>query len=98
MVAIAREIPVAVPTERPEVRRDVYDIVKHQLYVLFSPLAAIIVYQTMVAAETANREITVGTTVLAAGLVLEPVLGRASDAVMGLFPPKTQNVVRDGPV
>lgn len=66
-----------------EVRDSLHVFVRHQFYILFSPLGAIVVYQMMVMAGAANEQITVGVAALAAGLGLNLILDKSWKTVEG---------------
>lgn len=55
------------------------DIVRHQFYMLFSPLGAIFVYQILVVAETTTQPVTVAIAALGAGSTLNILLDVAVD-------------------
>lgn len=62
----------------PEIARErMAQIVRHQVYVLFSPLGSVFIYQLLIAAGSASETITVGIAALAAGLALNSLLERA---------------------
>ena len=60
-------------------------IVRHQFFILFSPLSAIFVYQALVAANTASQPLAVAITVLGAGPVLNGLLDKALTTAQGLM-------------
>ncbi len=68
-----------------KVRELVQEIVKHQFYVLFSPLGAVIVYQLLVVAGAASQAVTVGIVAIAAGVALNAILNKAISAVTQLI-------------
>jgi hypothetical protein len=68
-----------------EVRKLVQTIVKHQFYVLFSPLGAVIVYQLLVIGGAASQAVTVALTAIAAGVALNAILDKAVKAVTQLL-------------
>src|SRR5690606_12158615 len=55
-------------------RARVEEIVRHQFYVLFSPLGAVLVYQLMVAAGAGAVQATVAITIFAAGIAVNMLL------------------------
>ena len=58
-------------------RKNIHAIVVHQFYVLFAPIASILVYQLLVEAEAADQHVTVAIAVLGAGLATNALLDRA---------------------
>jgi hypothetical protein len=88
----AGEITQLPPEGQPaEIRKHVYSIVQHQFFILFAPVTAIFVYQTMVAGSTAASAYTVGLAALGAGPALSALLTKAGAAATKLFglPPST---------
>ena len=79
---ISADLKLEDPTK---VRDLVQEIVKHQFYVLFSPLGAVIVYQLLVVAGAASQAVTVGIAAIAAGIALNTILNKAIKAVTGLL-------------
>jgi hypothetical protein len=71
-------------TAGQEVRDRSDAFVRHQFYILFSPLGAIVVYQLLVIAGAVNEQVTVGVTALAAGLGLNLILDKSWKTVEGL--------------
>ena len=72
-----------------EVRKKIQVIVLHEFYVVFAPVGAIIVYQTMVLSGAANEPVTVALALLAAGLGLNVILNVAVERfakAMGITP------------
>jgi hypothetical protein len=55
------------------------NIVRHQFYILFSPLGSIFVYQLLVMGNAAENQTTVAITALASGIVLNSILAKALD-------------------
>lgn len=72
-------------TDVDGIRVHVQEIVKHQFYVLFSPLGAVIVYQLLVIAGAASQTITVAIAAIAAGVGLNGILNKAIRSVEGLL-------------
>ena len=70
-------------TDDKQFRARLQELVRHQFYILFAPVAAVFVYQLLVAAGAASQPTTVGFVMLAAGLVLNNVLDRAVIAARG---------------
>lgn len=68
-----------------EIRKHVYSIVQHQFFILFAPVTAIFVYQTMVAGSAATSAYTVGLAALGAGPALSALLTKAGAAATKLF-------------
>jgi hypothetical protein len=60
------------------------EIVRHQFYILFSPIGAVFVYQLMVEAGVATRPVTVALVALAAGIALNLLLDKALGLVHGV--------------
>jgi len=60
------------------------NIVRHQFYMIFSPLGSIFVYQLLVAAEAATQPVTVAIAALGSGPVLNIILDRAINATENL--------------
>lgn len=52
-------------------------IVRHQFYILFSPLGSIFVYQLLIMGDAAKNQTTVAITALASGIVLNSILAKA---------------------
>ena len=67
------------------VRGRIQQAVKHQFYILFAPIAAIIVYQVLVLAGAASQYVTVGLATLTAGVGLSTVLDKILRSLHGLF-------------
>ncbi len=68
------------PPDEAEVkkfREKIENIVRHQFYMLFSPLGAIFVYQLMVAAGAVGQPITVAIAALGAGSTMNLLLDKA---------------------
>lgn len=59
------------------VRARMAEIVRYEVYILFAPLGAILVYQLLVSAGSASEPITVGLAALAAGIGLNNLLEKA---------------------
>jgi hypothetical protein len=68
-----------------KVRDRIEDIVRHQFYILFSPLCAALVYQLLVTAGAANEHVTVTFAALAAGLMLNKLLDKAVETAHGVL-------------
>lgn len=62
-------------------RGRVEELVRHQFYILFSPLGAVIVYQLLVAAGAASVQATVAMAIFAAGVAVNVLLDKALKAV-----------------
>ena len=60
-----------------KVSDQIEEILKHQFYILFSPIGAIIFYQMLVVAGAASQPVTVALAALAAGVSLNLLLGKA---------------------
>ena len=67
------------------VRGRIQQAVKHQFYILFAPIAAIIVYQVLVLAGAASQYVTVGLATLGAGVGLSTILDKILRSLHGLF-------------
>lgn len=75
------------PAETEEKRRDrIYYAVQHQVYILFAPIGAIFVYQTMVVTNTAGHPLMVAVAALGAGGALNALLKYAVQSATKLFP------------
>jgi hypothetical protein len=61
------------------------ELVRHQFYILFSPLGAVFVYQLIVAAGAAGTQVTVAIAILAAGVAINILLDKAVAAVQGVL-------------
>ena len=61
------------------------EIVLHEFYIVFAPVAAILVYQGAVAAGMAAEPVTIGLVLLAAGVGLNVILSNALSRSKGLF-------------
>jgi len=61
------------------------EILRHQFYVIFSPLGAIIVYQIMIAAEMATHPVTVALAAIAAGIAVNAILDKSLKVVTDLI-------------
>ena len=53
------------------------NLVRHQFYILFSPVGSIFVYQLLIMGNAAENQTTVAITALASGIVLNSILGKA---------------------
>ena len=63
---------------KPEdVARRVEEVMRHQFYILFSPLGAVFVYQIMIVGGLCSQNITVALIALASGVVLSLLLDKA---------------------
>ena len=60
-----------------EIHKRIEMIVRHQFFILFAPLGAIFVYQTLILAEAAENPFTVALAALGAGASLNALLNRA---------------------
>lgn len=68
------------PQNAPELnkfRERIEKIVRHQFYMLFSPLGAIFIYQLLIAAEAAAQPVTVAIAALGSGASLNIILDKA---------------------
>lgn len=65
--------------ELEKFRTKLENIVRHQFYVLFSPLGSIFIYQMLVAVDAANQPVTVAFAALGAGVSLNLILKKAID-------------------
>ena len=61
------------------------EILRHQFYVLFSPVGAIFVYQLLVAAEMVSNPVTVALASVAAGVGLNLIMDRALETIEGVL-------------
>ncbi|MFO0801698.1 MAG: hypothetical protein U0791_01060 [Gemmataceae bacterium] len=82
IVLVIGETLVPLPTDnsaesREKVQKRFRGILEHQFFVLFSPLAGIIIYQIMVTAGAAGQPVVVAMAVLGAGAALNGLLARA---------------------
>jgi hypothetical protein len=66
-------------------RERIEELVRHQFYMLFAPLGAVLVYQMMVAAGAASVQATVAITVFAAGAAVNLLLDKAVRLVQDLI-------------
>ncbi|HAV62879.1 MAG TPA: hypothetical protein DCY13_11005 [Verrucomicrobiales bacterium] len=71
--------------KKEEVSHRVEEVVRHQFYILFSPVGAIFVYQLLVAGGMASRPISVALVALAAGVSLNLLLDKALAMIKSLF-------------
>jgi len=84
----AGEVSRMTPADQPaEIRKHVQAIVQHQFFILFAPVTAIFVYQTLVAGSAAASTFTVGLAALGAGPSLSALLTKAGAAATKLFGP-----------
>lgn len=75
---IVSHIDASLDLNKPDsVQKKVQEIVKHQFYILFSPVGAVLVYQTLVVAGAASQAVTVGIAAIAAGIALNTILDKA---------------------
>ncbi len=63
--------------EQKEFRKRLERIIRHQFYILFSPIGAIFVYQLLVIANAANNAVTVALAAFGAGASLNLILDKA---------------------
>ena len=83
---IVRDIKTPLDFDNIEaVRGRIQQAVKHQFYILFAPIAAIIVYQVLVLAGAASQYVTVGLATLGAGVGLSTILDKILRSLHGLF-------------
>jgi hypothetical protein len=82
---VTREIREPPEDKAEKIREKIYNAVQHQLYVLFSPISAIFVYQTLVMTHTAGQPLVVALATLGAGAALNVLLKRAVDSATALF-------------
>ncbi|MFV1979531.1 MAG: hypothetical protein ACC655_00115 [Rhodothermia bacterium] len=75
----------SVPASAAELAPKLHAIVLHQLYVFFAPIGAIFVYQLVVAADAAREPLTVGFSVLAAGVGFTWILRRSKASALMLI-------------
>jgi hypothetical protein len=66
-------------------RERMEELLRHQFYILFAPLGAVVVYQLLVAAGAASEQITVALAMMGAGAVLSPVLDKALKTAEGVL-------------
>jgi len=72
--------------EKPErIREKIYNAVQLQVYILFAPICAIFVYQTMVMTNTAGQPVVVAVATLGAGAALNVLLKYAVEGATALF-------------
>ena len=71
--------------DKAAVNERVEQVVRHQFYILFAPLGAILVYQLLLVTGAANEHITVALAALASGVSLNIVLDMAFQKVLGLI-------------
>ena len=81
-IAKAGEITVTGPDV---IRKHIYAFVQHEFFILFAPVTAIFVYQTLVAGSAATSAFTVGLAALGAGPALSALLTKAGAAATKLF-------------
>ena len=81
-----KDITTAAPVDQPDkIRGHLQTLVQHQFFVLFAPLTAIFVYQTLVLASAASSTFAVGVAALGAGPSLSALLTKAGAAATKLF-------------
>ena len=68
-----------------KIRNQILKLVKHQLYILFAPIGAVFVYQSMLLAGLAGERLTVGIAALAAGAGLSVLLANSHKLVSKLL-------------
>jgi hypothetical protein len=66
-------------------RARIEELVRHQFYLLFSPLGAVLVYQLLVVAGIASVQVTVAVVIFAAGAAVNVILDKAVKAVEQLL-------------
>lgn len=66
--------------EREKFREKLENIVRHQFYMLFSPLGAIFIYQLLIMAKAADQPVTVAIAALGAGSTINILLDKAVSA------------------
>lgn len=68
-----------------KVREHIQQIVNHQFYILFSPLAAVIVYQLLVISGAASQAVTVGMVAIAAGVKMNQILDKSAEKMVSML-------------
>lgn len=71
---------IADEKEREKFRDKLENIVRHQFYMLFSPLGAIFIYQLLIMAKAADQPVTVAIAALGAGSTINILLDKAVSA------------------
>ena len=71
--------------DKDRIRNHVQMLVRHQFFILFSPITAIFVYQTLLAGSAANSDFTVGLAALGAAPALSGLITKAGAAATKLF-------------
>lgn len=64
------------------------NIVRHQFYILFSPLGSIFVYQLLILGDAAGNQTTVAIAALASGIALNTILDKAISLTENLLKPQ----------
>ena len=82
---VTREIREPPDNDPKVLREKMYSAVQLQVYILFSPISAIFVYQTMVMTNTAGQPLVVALATLGAGAALNVLLKYAVDSATALF-------------
>jgi hypothetical protein len=82
---ITHEIRVPPKDDQTIIRDKIYNAVQHQVYVLFSPISAIFVYQALIMTDTAGQPLVVALATLGAGAALKSLLMKAVDNAQNLF-------------
>ena len=77
--------PVTVDSDDKILRKRIQSIVMHQFFIVFAPLGAIFVYQSLLAAKAAEEPIAVATAALGAGVAINVILKSAVNAAKNLF-------------
>lgn len=77
LVAVTLEYNKLMVDELNEFRSRLERIIRHQFYILFSPIGAIFVYQLLVIANAANNAVTVALAAFGAGASLNLILDKA---------------------
>jgi hypothetical protein len=81
--------------DESDVGRRIETMIRHQFYILFSPVGGVFSYQLLVAAEAASQPLTVAVAALGAGMVLNNLLDYAVNAAAKLIPSGGRGEGRD---
>lgn len=87
---IVQEISDGIPTEvgadaGAKIRERLEGIVRHQFFIMFSPIGAIFIYQALVLAKAAEHPFSVALAALGAGAALNGLLSKAVEVSQGLL-------------
>lgn len=71
--------------DKQHLNRRMSEVVKHQFFILFSPMSGIVLYQFLVVSGSANVSVTVAMAALGAGVVSTPILDHAVNGANSLL-------------